>query len=218
MKKALILIFTGLLLSAWAEEGWQPLFNGRDFTGWTFDTLDKAKPEEIWSVKDGCMVVKGKNKPNGVIRTVQSYSNYELEFEWRWTGDGGNSGCLIHCSDPRLMNVWPKSIEVQLMKDNAGDFWVIGESIEVKPEQIFQGKNGKPSRRRLNLTDGAEKPLGEWNRMRIIAKDNTVEVYVNGQLVQKGWNASVSKGAICLQAERADAEFRNIRIKSMPAG
>ena len=111
------------------------------------------------------------------------------------------------------MNVWPKSIEVQLMKENAGDFWLIGETIEVKPGQIAPDKKGKPSRRRLNLTDGSEKPLGEWNQMKIVAKDTSVEVFVNGTLVQKGWNASVSEGAICLQAEKANIQFRNIRIK-----
>lgn len=218
MKTLLTLLLAGLVSASLAEEGWIDLFNGKDLSGWTFDTLDKAPPGDIWSVKDGMVVVQGKDKPNGVMRTEKSFSNYELEFEWRWPGKGGNSGCLIHCSKPRFMSVWPQSIEVQLMKDNAGDFWQIGETVEVKPEQVAKGKNDKPSRRRINLVDGAEKPMGEWNKMRVVAKDKTIEVYVNGQLVQRGWNASVSEGAICLQSERADVEFRNIRIKPMPAG
>ena len=49
--------------------------------------------------------------------------------------------------------------------------------------------------------------------MRIVTTDNTVEVYVNNTLVQKGWNASTSEGAICLQAEGANVQFRSIRIK-----
>jgi hypothetical protein len=213
MKQIMAILFAGVVASCFAEAEWKPLFNGKDFQGWSFDTLDKAAPETIWSVKDGVISVAGKDKPNGVMRTDATYADYELEFEWRWPGTGGNSGCLIHCSDPRLMNVWPKSIEVQLMKDNAGDFWEIGQTVEVNPEQIAMGKDGKPSRRRLNLTDGSENPMGEWNTMRIVAKGNSIEVFVNGTLVQKGWNASVSSGAICFQAERADVEFRNIRIK-----
>ena len=201
-----------------ASNDWKALFNGKDFSGWTFDTLGKAEPEEIWSVMDGKIVVNGKDRPNGIIRTAENYSNYELEFEWRWPDSGGNSGCLIHCSKPRFMNVWPQSIEVQLMKNNAGDLWLIGETIEVKPEQIAKSKTGKPGRRRLNLMDGAEKPLGEWNKMLVIAKDKSILVYVNGRLVQKAWNASASEGAISLQSERANVEFRNIRIKSTPAG
>ncbi len=197
----------------YAGDEWTPLFDGQSFTGWTFDTLDKAAPETIWEIKDGTIVVNGKDGPAGVMRTDKSYSNYTLEFEWRWMDGKGNSGCLIHCSKPRLMNVWPKSIEVQLMAEQAGDFWLIGETIEVNPEQIALGKNGKPSRRRLNLTDDSEKTLGEWNQMRVVTKGTNVEVFVNGTLVNKGWNASVSEGAICLQAEKANIQFRNIRIK-----
>ena len=214
MKRTLILgLLAGMASFGYAGDGWTPLFDGQSFTGWTFDTLDKAAPETIWEIKDGTIVVKGKNNPAGVMRTDKSYSNYTLEFEWRWMDAKGNSGCLIHSSEPRLMSVWPKSLEVQLMAENAGDFWLIGETVEVNPEQIAQGKNGKPSRRRLNLTDDSEKPLGEWNQMRVIAKGATVEVFVNGTLVNKGWDASVSEGAICFQAEKANIQFRNIRIK-----
>ncbi|MDF7799649.1 DUF1080 domain-containing protein [Pontiellaceae bacterium B1224] len=215
MKPLLTLLLAGLVSSGFASKDWKPLFNGTDFTGWSFDTLDKADPETIWSVEDGVIRVNGKGKPNGVMRTDASFSNYELEIEWRWPNAPGNNGCLIHTSSPREMNVWPKSIEVQLQNGSAGDFWVIGESIEVKPEQIAKDKKGNPSRRRIKLVDGAEKPNGEWNTMRIIARGNTIEVYVNDQLVNKGWNASVSEGAICLQAERANAEFRTIRIREL---
>ncbi len=97
----------------------RPGFDGQSFTGWTFDTLDKAAPETIWSIEDEMIIVKGKDNPAGVMRTDKSYSNYTLEFEWRWMDSGGNSGCLIHCSEPRLKNVWPKSIEVQLMAEQA---------------------------------------------------------------------------------------------------
>ena len=108
----------------------------------------------------------------------------------------------------------PSPSKYSYASENAGDFWLIGETIEVDQEkQIAKNKDGKPSRRRLNLTDGAEKPLGEWNKMRILAKGSRIEVFVNGTPVQKGWDASVSEGAICLQAEGADIQFRNIRIK-----
>ena len=213
MKKMIIVLLAGLVSSVFCDGGWTPLFNGEDFTGWSFDTLDKAEPESIWSVRNGTVFVNGKDHPSGVMRTEKDYSDYELEFEWRWPDGGGNSGCLIHCSDPRRMNVWPKSIEVQLMHGNAGDFWLIGETVEVDPVQIAKGKDGRPGRRRINLTDGSEKPLGEWNRMHILARGGTVEVFVNGIQVQKGWNASVSGGAICFQAEGADIQFRNIRIR-----
>ena len=198
-----------------AQEGWRTLFDGQSFAGWTFDTLDKAAAETIWEVKDGTVVVHGKDQPAGVMRTEKSYSNYAFEFEWRWMDGKGNSGCLVHCSTPHEINVWPKSIEVQLMTENAGDFWLIGETIEVDEKQIAMDKKGNPSRRRMNLNDGAEKPLGEWNQMRIVAKGASLDIHVNGTLVNKGSNASASKGAICLQSERANIQFRNIRIKEL---
>lgn len=215
MKLIPALMLAGVVSSGFASNDWKPLFNGNDFTGWSFDTLDKADPETIWSVKDGTIIVMGQGKPNGVMRTDASYSNYELEVEWRWPDKPGNNGCLIHTSAPRLMNVWPKSIEVQLQNGSAGDFWMIGETIEVKPEQIAKDSKGNPSRRRIKLVNGAENPPGEWNNMRIIAKGSSIEVDVNGQLVNKGWNASVSEGAICLQAERANIEYRTIRIREI---
>ncbi|MDF7822955.1 DUF1080 domain-containing protein [Pontiellaceae bacterium B12227] len=215
MKTIMTLMLAGLVSSGFASNDWKTLFNGKDFSGWSFDTLDKAAPETIWSVKDGIIRVMGKGKPNGVMRTEENFSNYEFEVEWRWPDKPGNNGTLIHCSKPRFMSVWPQSIEVQMMADNAGDFWVIGEMIEVNPEQIAPPNKRGPSRRRINLVDGAEKPAGEWNRMRVIARDDTVEVYVNDQLVNKGWNASVSEGAICLQAERANIEYRTIRIREL---
>lgn len=214
MKNTLMgLLLAGMVSIGIAEESWKPLFDGKGFTGWTFDVKGDASPEPIWKVVDGTIVVNGKDNPPGVLRTEKSYTDYELEFEWRWPGEPGNSGCLIHVSSPREISIWPKSIEVQLFGGNAGDFWLIGESIDVDEKQIAPDKKGKPSRRRLNLTDGSEKPVGEWNKMHIIAKDSKVEVYVNGDLVNKGWNTSVNEGAICLQAEKADIQFRNIRIK-----
>jgi len=44
---------------------------------------------------------------------------------------------------------------------------------------------------------------------------HTVEVVVNGVLVNRGWNCSASTGAICLQAEKADVQFRDIRLKAL---
>lgn len=214
MKKiATATLLACIATAAFAENEWTPLFNGKDFSGWTFDVRDDAPPDAIFTVADGIVTVRGKGNNPGVMRTQGTYSNYELEFEWRWTGGKGNSGCLVHASTPREMAIWPKSIEVQLMAENAGDFWLIGETLEVEPGQIVLDKQGQPSRRRQNLTDGTEKPLGEWNRMRIVAKDKGLEVFVNGQLVNKGWNASVGAGAICLQAEGADIQFRGIRLR-----
>jgi hypothetical protein len=182
----------------------QPLFNGKDFEGWTFDVLDpEVKPEAVWSVVDGVLVCKG--RPPGVIRTAKEYSDYELVIEWRWAPGSkpGNSGVLIHASKPREMFVWPKSIEVQLAHENAGDFWTIGESLTVADSQ--------PQGRRWWKKGGSqEKPPGEWNTARIRCEGKTVKVWVNDKLMNEGAGLSTDKGAICLQSELGEIQFRKV--------
>lgn len=205
-----------LLLSGQVEvgDGWAALFDGRSFDGWTFDVRDGSPPEAIWSIEDGTLLASGAGKPTSVIRTEEEYGNYQLEFEWRWPGKPGNSGLLLHCSSPRRMNVWPQSLEVQLQNGNAGDLIMIGESIEVPEAQVAKAPKGSwKVRLRHNLTDDSEKPPGEWNQMRVVADGGTVTAYVNGELVNRGTNCSVEKGAICLQSERANVQFRNIRLR-----
>ena len=189
------------------------LFNGRDLTGWTYDlSKEGVKLEEVWSVADGVLHCKG--EPSGVLRTLDEYGDYVLSVEWRWPPgtQGGNNGVLVHTSTPRTLGIWPKSIEVQLAKDNAGDFWVIGTELDVENEQAR-----KEGRRHLNLTDGSEKPLGEWNHMEITCKGNEVIVLVNGVLVNHATNCNVTRGAICLQSEGAPIEYRNVILTPLPA-
>lgn len=90
----------------------------------------------------------------------------------------------------------------------------IGETIKTLESQIPSG-DIRPweVRRRYKLVHDQEKPAGEWNEMRIVARDCKVDVWVNGTDVNRGWNGTATDGAICLQAEKSDIEFRNIRIR-----
>lgn len=186
------------------------LFNGKDLSGWTYDFGGKeVDPAKVYTVEDG--IIKNAGRPSGVMRTNQAYKDYELEVQWRWPGKGGNSGVLIHCSKPRERNVWPKSLEVQLASQNAGDFWVIGESVTVKdPESRTKG------RRTINYTDGSEKALGEWNTMVVQVNGGDVKVFVNGDLVNEAWDCSATSGAICLQAEGTPIEYRKVQVRPLP--
>ena len=188
----------------------QALFNGKDLTGWTFDIIEKeVKPEEIWSVSEGILICKG--RPPGVIRTEKSdFSNYELTVEWRWPEGGkpGNSGLLVHCSTPRERFIWPKSLEVQLAHQNAGDFWMIGEKVTVP--------NATPQDRRwVKRQNSVEKPLGEWNTMRVRCEGNRIKVWVNDVLMNEGADITATKGAICLQSEGAEVHFRKVELRPL---
>lgn len=197
--------FLILTASLYAAEP-QPLFNGKDFAGWTFDIIDPAvKPDSVWSVAEGILICKG--RPPGVMRTVKEFSNYELIVEWRWAPGAkpGNSGVLIHSSKSREMFVWPKSVEVQLGHGNAGDFWMIGETLAVA--------NAQPQGRRWwKKGEGDEKPPGEWNSARIRCEDKKITVWVNGTLMNEGIDLSATHGAICLQSEGGEVHFRKVEL------
>ena len=110
-----------------------PLFNGRDLSGWTADVPEKdtnPSAPDSFVVRGGMLVSLG--TPPGHLLTTSTYRNYRLEVEYRFPGKPGNCGVLVHASTPRaLYKMFPQSIEVQMMHENAGDFWCIKENIEV---------------------------------------------------------------------------------------
>ncbi len=223
-----ILILTALLsftsqLSA--EDKVIKLFNGKDLKGWHSDVPAADKNPDIkpsFIARDGMLVSLG--KPGGHLITDASFENYRLELEYRFAAKPGNCGVLVHSSTPRaLYEMFPASIEVQMHHTNAGDFWCIDENIEVpdmekrRPKgknQKWGGKKGD-SRRILNLTDGSEKPVGEWNKMIIECRGDEVKVWVNGDFVNHGKKCTVSKGQIAVQAEGVEVEFKGLTLQKL---
>lgn len=221
MNKLLSFLFLSVISSGVLFS--ESLFNGKDLSGWTMDVpaLDKkpnlAKP---FTVRNGMLVSLG--KPAGHLLTEKDYSNYHLEVEYRFAGKPGNCGVLIHASKLRnLYKMYPKSIEVQMNHQHAGDFWCIVEDIKVPDMEKRRGprKNwgiteGK-ARRILNLTDGSENPVGEWNAMTIECWGNEVKVWVNGDLVNHGFDCTAKSGKLSIQAEGSEVEFRKLDIRSL---
>lgn len=201
------------------------LFNGKDLSGWHSDVPATDKPHNLqpsFRVHNGMLISAG--SPEGHLISDQSFSNYKLMVEWRWPGEPGNCGVLVHASEPRMLyRMFPRSIECQLHVGNAGDFWCIGENISVPdmasrrrgPAETWGGDQGD-SRRIRNLTDGSEKPAGEWNLMVIECRGSRIDIWVNGELVNNGFNCSTDHGQIAIQAEGAPCEFR--RLELLPLG
>lgn len=194
------------------------LYDGYSLRGWyadvpALDTDSAARSPFI--IRDSLLVSLG--TPEGHLITNESYSNYILDVEYRFAAAPGNCGVLVHASTPRaLYKMFPKSIEVQMMHENAGDFWCIVEDITVPdmekrrgPRENWGITEGR-ERRVLNLTDGSEKPLGEWNAMRITCFGDSIQVVVNGDLVNFGYDCTARKGQIALQAEGSEVEFRKV--------
>jgi hypothetical protein len=221
MKKLYFLFLSSILMSVpcFSQKA-KSLFNGKNLQGWHADVPDRDKDPSLrvpFIVRDGLLVSLG--TPGGHLITDASYENFRLTFNYRFAGKPGNCGALVFVSTPRaLYDMFPKSIEVQMMHSNAGDFWCIQENIEVPDMEKRRGPkerwgvNGDKLRRIPNLTDGSEKPLGEWNSMKIECVKNTIKVWVNGDLVNYGYNATASKGQIALQAEGAEVEFKGLQL------
>jgi len=194
------------------------LFNGKDLNGWHVDVpkMDTdSNAVNPFIIRDGMLVSLG--DPNGHLITDDSHENYRLEVEYRFAGEPGNCGVLVHASTPRsLYKMFPKSIEVQMYHENAGDFWCISQDISVPDMEKRRGpKNewgvdGDKKRRILNLTDGSEKPVGEWNRMQIECLGDEIKVWVNDDFVNHGFDCEATKGQIAIQAEGSEVEFRKL--------
>ena len=196
------------------------LFNGRDLSGWHIDVPKMDKDPNVKSpfiVRDGLLVSLG--NPNGHLISDAVYKDYRLEVEYRFAGQPGNCGVLVHASTPRaLYGMFPKSIEVQMLHQNAGDFWCIVEDIGVPdmerrrgPKEQWGITEGK-KRRILNLTDGSENAVGEWNTMVIECFNNSIMVWVNGDLVNHGFDCTAAEGQIAMQAEGSEVEFRKVQL------
>ncbi len=209
--------------STWAEPKAQSLFNGKDLTGWTMDIPAHDKKPDLpksFIVRDGMLVSLG--KPFGHLLTEKEYENYRLIAEYRFAGKPGNCGVLVHASKLRnLYKMYPQSIEVQMNHKHAGDFWCIVENIVVPdmvkrrgPEKNWGVTEGK-ARRILNLTDGSEKPVGEWNRMKIECLGDEVKVWVNDERVNHGHSCTAKKGKLAIQAEGSEVEFRRLDLVSI---
>jgi hypothetical protein len=224
MRKIILLLCIGSIVIS-CQPGPKPknLFNGKDLQGWhadvpAADSIPSLPPSFL--VRNGMLVSMG--KPLGHLITDTVFQNYRLEVQYRFVNGPGNCGVLLHASTPRfLYKMFPKSIEAQLHDGDAGDFWCIGEDIRVPDMEKRRGPSDEwgvtegKQRRILNLTDGSEKPLGQWNTMVVECSHNTIKVWVNQTLVNEGTDCTADKGHIAIQAEGVEVEFQKIELRSL---
>ncbi len=200
------------------NEGFVPLFNGKDLTGWkglVEDPLARAKmtPEELagkqaeanqkmgnnWSVRDGMIVFNGKGQN---ICTVKDYADFEMIVDWRIT-KSGDSG--IYLRGTPQVQIWdPARTDVGAQVGSGGLY-----------------NNQKNPSKPLVFADN---PVGEWNTFRITMIGEKVTVYLNGVKVvdnttmENYWDRKQSifpSGAIELQAHGTDLAFRDIYVKEL---
>ena len=209
-------------LMAADDDGFVPLFNGRDLTGW----VNANCAPETWSVRAGVIHCTG--KPTGALRTPRQYENFILEVEWRHLSKGGNSGVFIW-GTPIAAPAVPflRGVEVQVLDHGYAEqyekqtgkksdwFTTHGDVFPIhgatmKPFGRHKGDRSFPSEDRSKGTP-------EWNHYRIVCTNGVLRLSVNGKEVSGGEDCNYRKGYLALESEGAPVEFRHIRIKELPS-
>ena len=180
-----------------------PLFNEKDFSGFTFCMQDNADPLKTWSVTNHVIHCTG--TPAGYLRTTGVYSNYFLTVEWRFVKiapNADNTGILVHLQPGD--QVWPPCVEVQGRHGHQGDLYLIG-GVEAKERHGTNATQVVPLR-----GDSVEHPVGEWNKAEVICIHGQVKSFMNGKFVNEITGCSVDSGSIGIQSEGGEIEIRSI--------
>ena len=212
MKKILFLMTAAFFLFAVGScSKTEEIFNGKDLSNWNFIVDgNKVAPEKVYSVQNGAIFIQG--EPFGYMYTKKKYSDYILELEWSWVGEGTNSGIFLAIAETQSGNAFPNAIECQLKAGIAGDFVMLGGS---DMEEYVAPPEGKPRfpviKKRFNAS---ENPIGEWNKAKIEVRDGKITVYINGILQNQG-TTKVKEGNIGLQSEGGPIKFRNLKLTNL---
>jgi hypothetical protein len=190
-------------------EGFVPLFNGRDMTGWVGNT-------DGYYAKDGIMICDPK-KAGGNVYTADEYSDFTLRFDFKLT-PGANNGLGIRA--PLTGDAAYVGMEIQILEDSAPQYK------NLQPYQFHGSIYGVVPAKRDCL-----KPVGEWNSEEVTAKGRQVTVKVNGKTIVDADIDKAStpqtmdhrahpglkrdKGHIGFLGHGDYLEFRNIRIKTL---
>lgn len=213
---AAVLWFGGIRLSAAPKDGFQPLFNGNNLSGW----VNVNCAPETWSVKDGMIHCTG--LPTGALRTIKQYENFILELDWRHLTKGGNSGVFIWASPVAAPGVpFLRAIEVQVL-DHGYDAKGKGEWYTTHGDVFpIHGATMKPFGRHNGMRSfpSSEHSNGspEWNHYRVVCTNGVLRLSVNGIEVSGGEECNYRKGYIGLESEGAPIDFRNIRLQELPS-
>jgi hypothetical protein len=227
---ALAALFAIGLGSARAQDdGFKPMFNGKDLTGW--HNVNCAPG--TFFVKDNMIITTG--KPTGYLRTDRHYENFVAEFDWLHApspkGSVGNSGFFVWCDPIPVLNAkfnsggYTRGIEVQVLVNLE---WVdkkSGKSTATSHGDIFSihGATCEPDRphplgwARSIPKENHAKGEFEWNHYRVEANDGVIKLIVNGKFVSMVSKCNPRKGYLALESEGSECRFKNLKIKELPS-
>ena len=152
-------------------DGFAPIFNGKDLTGW-------AGPVQNYEVKDGALVCKPHK--GGTIYTKEEYGDFIVRFELKLP-PGGNNGLAIRYPG-RGNTAYVGMCELQVL-ENTHPRWK-----NLDPRQFHASAYGMVAAHR-----GFQRPVGQWNCQKVTVKGSTIQVELNGTIILDCDLAKVTK-------------------------
>ncbi|HYV39091.1 MAG TPA: DUF1080 domain-containing protein, partial [Gemmataceae bacterium] len=205
-------------------DGFVPMFNGKDLTGW----VNVNGAPETWYVKDGMIITTG--KPTGYLRTEKQYENFIAEFEWMHVPPKpmavGNSGFFVWADPiPAVGTGYTRGIEVQVLVNLLYKDKATGAATATSHGDIFSiwGAKCTPDRphpqgsERCLPSEDRCKGANEWNHYKVVANDGAIKLHVNGKEVSGVSKCNPRKGYLGLEAEGSECRFKNLKIKELPS-
>lgn len=211
------------------DDGYLTIFDGKTTAGWR--GYNKAAfPETGWEVVDGTLHCiesgTGEAGNGGDIIYDKKLSNFELELEWK-ISEGGNSGIFILAQEIPDEQIYKSSPEMQILDNEKHPDAKLGVNGNRMAGSLYDLIPAVPQN---------TKPVGEWNKVRILVYQGTVVFSQNGanvvefHLWTEDWKKMVlgskfkdwdwflntaKEGYIGLQDHGNDVWFRNIRLKEL---
>lgn len=201
------------------DDGFKPLFNGKDLSGW----VNVNGRPDTWRVEKGEVITTG--QPMGYLRTDRMYENFIADFEWMHTPPKpdavGNSGFFVWCDPiPALGTpIFSRGIEVQVLVNlEKKDFYTSqGDLFSIWGADCTPDRPHPQGWKRCLPSENRCKGANEWNHYRVEANDGRITLAVNGKVVSGVSKCNPRKGYLALEAEGTECHFRNLKIKELPS-
>jgi len=228
------------------KKGWKLLWDGKTSKGWKGAEIDFF-PESGITLENGIIhfhphKIKKDPKRSGDIVTIEKFSNFELELDFK-IQKGGNSGIKYFVDALKAGDGRTIGLEFQILDDAHEDFKMgvdgnrtVGSLYDlISSENLSELQRNLIEKKSLNYKLRSKGP-NEWNKARIIVEGGNVEHWLNNILVvrydrfsqtfknlikkskfydKKGFGVA-NEGRILLQDHHpGDIKFKNIKIREL---
>ena len=207
---AIVLTGSVMHLPAQTSDGFVPLFNGRNLDGWIVENSDGSN----FTVADGLLRVQG---PQGWLRSVDQYDEFELRIEYRFLTDDADSGVFVRAPGPAsniFMRGWPA---------NAYQVQVRNMAVNTSTQPLWMGhlyRHRVPPGETAYDAESAASAFGgtgDWQQMAITVAGETIGVQLNGVATTTASGVINPRGYIGIQGETGIVEYRRIAVRAATA-